>query len=49
MPGTIDANARDLDRVLTFADAAGIDSVFLLPGIVNPGQSRDEAARASAD
>ena len=48
-PGGTDANARDLEQVLTFADAAEIGSVFVLPGIVNPGQSRDQAARASAD
>jgi sugar phosphate isomerase/epimerase len=44
LPGTTDANARDLDRVLAFADAAGIPTVFVLPGVVNPGQSRAEAA-----
>jgi sugar phosphate isomerase/epimerase len=49
LPGAIDQNARDLDQVLTFADAAGIESVFLLPGIVNPGQSRADAARTSAE
>lgn len=49
LPGTADANARDLDRVLAFADAAGIASVFVLPGIVNPGQSRADAARVSAE
>lgn len=49
LPGTIDGNARDLKQVLTFADAAGIASVFILPGIVNPGQSRDDAARQSAE
>jgi sugar phosphate isomerase/epimerase len=49
LPGTIDSNARDLDQVLTFADAAGIASVFILPGIVNPGQSREDAARQSAE
>jgi sugar phosphate isomerase/epimerase len=49
LPGTIDANARDLEKVLTFADAAGIASVFILPGIVNPGQSRADAARQSAE
>jgi sugar phosphate isomerase/epimerase len=43
LPGTIDANARDLERVLRFADAAGIPTVFFLPGIVNPGQSRRQA------
>jgi sugar phosphate isomerase/epimerase len=49
LPGTIDQNARDLEAVLTFADAAGIGSVFVLPGVVNPGQSRAEAARRSAE
>lgn len=49
LPGTIDQNARDLNEALIFADAAGIASVFILPGIVNPGQSRDAAARQSAE
>jgi sugar phosphate isomerase/epimerase len=49
LPGTIDSNARDLEQVLTFADAAGIASVFILPGIVNPGQSREDAAGQSAE
>lgn len=48
-PGTVDGNARDLERVLEFAGAAGIGTVFVLPGIVNPGQSREEAARVSAE
>ncbi len=49
LPGTVGANARDLERVLAFAGAAAIPTVFLLPGIVNPGQSREEAARVAAD
>jgi sugar phosphate isomerase/epimerase len=48
-PGTLDANARDLDRVLAFADAAGIGSVFVLPGVVNRHQSREDAARVAAE
>ena len=32
LPGTIDANAHDLEQVLTFADAADIATVFILPG-----------------
>ncbi len=46
-PGTLDENLKDLAQVLTFADAAGIDTVFILPGVVNPGQSRSEAEAAS--
>lgn len=49
LPGTIDANARDLEQVLTFADAADVKTVFILPGIVNPGQSRADAARVAAE
>jgi sugar phosphate isomerase/epimerase len=48
-PGTLDDNQRDLKQVMTFADAARIASVFILPGVVNPGQSRAQAARASAE
>jgi sugar phosphate isomerase/epimerase len=49
LPGTAVQNVADITQVLRFADAAGIASVFILPGIVNPGQSRDDAARVSAD
>ncbi|WP_037277892.1 sugar phosphate isomerase/epimerase family protein [Rubellimicrobium mesophilum] len=49
LPGAVEANARDLEKVLAFAEAAGIGTVFVLPGIVNPGQSREEAGRASAE
>lgn len=38
-----DANLRDFEQAMTFADAAGISTVFALPGIVNPGQSRRDA------
>lgn len=48
MPGTLEQNLADLDKVLTFTDAAGIGSVFILPGMVNPGQSRDDAFKVSA-
>ena len=49
LPGTIDGNARDLERVLTFADAADIATIFILPGVVNAGQSRDQAAAVSIE
>jgi sugar phosphate isomerase/epimerase len=44
LPGTLVQNLKDMAQVLTFADAAGIASVFILPGIINPGQSRSDAA-----
>lgn len=46
-PDALDGNLRDLGQVLTFADAAGIGTVFILPGVVNPGQSRAQAEAAS--
>ncbi len=49
LPDTIEANARDLEAVMRFADAAGIGSVFILPGVINPGQSRADAARVSRE
>ena len=49
LPGTVAQNVGDLSKAMEFADLAGIGSVFILPGIVNPGQSRDEAARVAVD
>jgi sugar phosphate isomerase/epimerase len=49
LPGTISQNIKDIDSVLTFADAANIASVFILPGIINPGQSRDQAAQQATE
>ena len=48
LPGAAADNARDLHRVLEFADAAGIATVFLLPGVVNRGQSRRDAGDVAA-
>lgn len=47
LPGTLDNNLRDLANVLEFADTAGIETVFILPGVVNPGQSRQQAQEVS--
>ena len=49
LAGTLDANLADLKKVLTFCDAADIATIFVLPGIVNPGQSRGDAFEASAE
>jgi sugar phosphate isomerase/epimerase len=49
LPGTVDQNRRDLEKVLRFADAASIPSVFVLPGVVNAGQSRREALTVATD
>lgn len=42
-------NLRDLKAVLKFAKAAGAPTVFILPGMVNPGQSRNAALKQSAE
>ena len=42
-------NLRDLESALTFAKSAGAHSVFILPGMINPGQSRSDALAASAE
>lgn len=49
LPGTLPQNVADLERVLTFADAANIPTVFVLPGIVNAGQSREDAMKVSTE
>lgn len=49
LPGSIAQNVKAIEAVLTFADAANIASVFILPGVINPGQSRDQAAIVAAD
>ena len=47
LPGTLAQNLEDLRHVLTFADSAKIKTVFILPGVVNPGQSRSAAFAVS--
>lgn len=42
-------NLSDLKAILKFAKAAGAPSVFILPGMINPGQSRGAAIAASAE
>jgi len=44
----LDRNATDFAQVAKFCAAAGIGSVFVLPGICNPGQSRAQALAQSA-
>lgn len=49
LPGIIDDHARELERALTFADAAGIPTLFFVPGMINPGQSRRQAFEVCVD
>ncbi len=48
MPGTIKQNLADFEQVITFCDLADIRTVFVLPGVINPGQSRNDALTESA-
>jgi sugar phosphate isomerase/epimerase len=43
-----DANQRDFVQVARFCRAAQIPTIFVLPGIVNPGQSHEAAMQASS-
>jgi sugar phosphate isomerase/epimerase len=43
------ANEADLRQAVNFCKAAGIGVVFVLPGVVNPGQGREAALAESAE
>lgn len=47
-PSSLKANAADFKQAMRFCQAAGIGTVFILPGVVNPGQSRAQALQVSA-
>lgn len=42
-PADLEANITDFKKVLTFCKAARIPSVMLLPGVLNQGQTRNDA------
>jgi sugar phosphate isomerase/epimerase len=42
-------NLRDFEAALRFCRAAGIATIFVLPGVVNAGQSRTDALQVSAE
>jgi sugar phosphate isomerase/epimerase len=48
MPGTIKQNLADFEQVIEFCNLADIQTVFVLPGVINPGQSRQDALAESA-
>ncbi|ODT80150.1 MAG: xylose isomerase [Pelagibacterium sp. SCN 64-44] len=47
--GPDEANLADFQNVLRFTKAAGASSVFILPGLINPGQSRNQAIANSVE
>jgi sugar phosphate isomerase/epimerase len=47
-PSSLASNQRDFARVLVFCRASAIPTVFVLPGVVNPGQSLDNALEQAA-
>lgn len=42
-------NAADLKQAVRFCKAAGVGVIFVLPGVINPGQGRREALAQSAE
>jgi sugar phosphate isomerase/epimerase len=48
-PAYREANERDLKSVAGFCKAAGIPTIFVLPGLCNPGQGRFQALKESAE
>lgn len=49
LPGERARNVEDFRAVAQFCKAAGIKTVFILPGVVNPGQTHAEAIEESAE
>ncbi len=50
LAGPVDPqNLSDIKAALAFAKAAGAPSVFILPGMINPEQSRSQALATSAE
>ena len=47
-PRHLEANVADLKQAVRFCKRAGIGVIFVLPGVVNPGQGRREALAQSA-
>ena len=47
-PAALEANLADFAKVARFCAAAGIPTVFVLPGVCNPGQGRMQALAQSA-
>lgn len=48
-PGALKQNLVDFPKVMDFCRQAHIPTVFILPGVVNAGQSRDQALAQSVD
>ena len=48
-PAHLEENVRDLKQAVRFCARAGIGVIFMLPGVINPGQGRKEALEQSAE
>jgi len=46
-PATLQRNLQDFRQVAKFCELAKIPTLFVVPGVVNPGQSRGDALRHS--
>ncbi|CCN45882.1 putative Xylose isomerase [Vibrio nigripulchritudo MADA3029] len=49
LASSLDKNRKDFSKVLEFCQQAGIETAFILPGVVNPGQTRGDAIKQSAE
>ena len=47
-PAFFEENLTDFEKIISFCLAAGIKTVFILPGVVNPGQSVADAIEVAA-
>ena len=47
-PYALQANQAEFERVVAFCEAASIETIFISPGRINPGQSHEHALNASA-
>ncbi len=47
-PATLEHNLYDFKKITQFCTAAGIKTLFILPGVINPGQTVAAALDASA-
>lgn len=49
LASSLQQNKQDFVSVLECCQLAGIDTAFILPGVVNPGQTRKDAIKQSAE
>lgn len=46
-PRFLEENLKDFQQAIKFSKVLGIKNIFIIPGVVNPGQTRQDAFKAS--